>query len=194
MAKARTVSRLPGATYALSDTGPLISAFQSESFTLLTQMFPEIHIAPACFAELIKHGWGAEVRAASPMLRTVKLTPSEQKRALTVARQISQHPATNDEIIKHHLGEAQVLVLALRTQYRNDVLLLDELAARAVAKQLGVKLSGFPGVLLLAVQGGLLSAEELKARLEHCRKQGTHYSAVFIKQVYEMAKQMRRRL
>jgi predicted nucleic acid-binding protein len=192
MAKARTVSRLPGATYALSDTGPLISAFQSESFPLLTQLFPEVHIAPACLAELIQHGWETEVRSASSALRIVKLTSSEQRRARAVARQIAHHPATNDGIVEHHLGEAQVLVLALRARYRNDVLLLDELAARAVAKEMRVKLSGFPGVLLLAVQGGLLSAEELKERLERCRTQGTHYGVTFIKQVYDMAKRLRR--
>lgn len=192
MAKARTVSRLPGVTYALSDTGPLISAFQSESFTLLTQMFPEVHISSACLAELIKHGWETEARAASSTLKVVKLTSSEQQRALAVATQIAQHLTTNDRIAEHHLGEAQVLVLALRAQYRNDILLLDELAARAVAKQMGMKLSGFPGVLLLAVHGRLLKAEELKQRLERCREQGTHYGAAFIKQVYEMAKPRRR--
>ena len=82
--------------------------------------------------------------------------------------------------------------MALRPEHRNDLLLLDELAARAVAKQKGIKLSGFPGVLLLAAQTGLISAEELKTRLEMCREQGTHYRTNFIQQVYEMAKQRRR--
>jgi len=70
--------------------------------------------------------------------------------------------------------------------------LLDELAARAVAKDVGVKLSGFPGVLILAVQANLISAEDLKKRLEICRAQGTHYSVTFIQQAYEMAKHSRR--
>lgn len=192
MAKARTVSRPPGATYALSDTGPLISAFQSDSFALLAQIFTEVHTSPTCLAELINHGWEEEVRAAAPTLVVVNLTPSEQNRALTIASHIAQHADTNDPITEHHLGEAQVIALALRPAHRNDVLLLDELAARAIAKQMGVKLSGFPGVLLLAVQGELLSAEELRKRLERCREQGTHYGAAFIKQVYEMAKPMRR--
>ena len=34
--------------------------------------------------------------------------------------------------------------------------------------------------------------EELKARLEMCRAQGTHYGARFIQQIYEMARQRRR--
>src|SRR5207245_11222283 len=97
-------------------------------------------------------------------------------------------PGTNDRVVENHRGEAQAIVLALRSEYQEDILLLDELAARAIAKQAGLKLSGFPGVLLLAVQGGLISAAELKARLEACRQQGTHYGATFIQHVYEMAK------
>lgn len=159
---------------------------------LLTQIFTEVHISQVCLAELIKHGWEKEFHAASSTLRVVKLTPSEQRRALTVARHIARHPATNDRIVEHHLGEAQVIVLALRAEYRNDILLLDEFAARAVAKHMEVRLSGFPGVLLLAVQGSLITAEELKQRLERCRKQGTHYGVAFIKQVYKMAKYVRR--
>lgn len=68
------------------------------------------------------------------------------------------------------------------------MLLLDELAARAVAEELGLTLSGFAGVLLVAVREGLLTAEELKRRLETCQRQGTHYSEAFIEQVYLAAK------
>jgi len=118
----------------------------------------------------------------------MKLTVNEEKRALTFARQIAQHPDTDDPVAENHLGEAQAIVLALRPEYRDDLLLLDELAARATAKEAGLKLSGFPGALLLATRYGLISAEELKARLEACRQQGTHYGATFIHQVYLMAK------
>jgi predicted nucleic acid-binding protein len=79
-------------------------------------------------------------------------------------------------------------VLAARPEFADDVLLLDELAARAVAKELELTLAGFAGVLLVAVQEGLLTAEELKRRLEACQRQGTHYSDVFIEQVCLAAK------
>ncbi len=194
MAEVRAATRRPGVTYAVSNTGPLISAFQSDSFALLAHIFAEIHTSTVCMAELTNHGWEEEVRAASPKLVIMKLASGEERRALAIAKQIAQHPDTNDPIAEHHLGEAQAIVLALRSEHRADLLLLDELAARAIAKQMGVKLSGFPGALLLAVQGGLITAEELKVRLEKCREQGTHYGASFIKQVYEMAKQGRRKI
>jgi len=185
----RPIIRLPGSTYAVSNTGPLISAFQSDSFSLLTKIFAAIHVPMTCVAELEKHGWGEQVQAASPQLAVVLLTTSEEKRAMTFAERIARRPECGDSIALNHLGEAQAIVLALRSEYRQDLLLLDELAARAIAKQAGMKLSGFPGVLLLATRGGLISPEELKARLELCRAQGTHYGVMFIRQVYNMAKQ-----
>ena len=112
----------------------------------------------------------------------------KEKRALTFARRIAQHPDTKDPAIENPLGESQAIVLALRSEHKDDLLLLAELAARSIAKQAGIKLSGFPGVLLLATQVGLISAEDIKKRLELCRVKGTHYGVKFIKQVYEMAK------
>lgn len=185
-------TRLPGTTYAVSNTGPLISAFQSDSFHLLTQVFAEIWISSACAAELEKHGWGEEIQTAQPALVVVELTADEHKRALKVARQIAENTDSHDPVAENHLGEAQAIVLAQRPEHKNDLLLLDELAARSVAKQLGLKLSGFPGVLLLATQGGLITAKELRTRLEKCRAEGTHYGTAFIQQVYEMARRHRR--
>lgn len=186
--------RVAGVTYAVSNTGPLISAFQSDSFSLLTQLFTEIHISTVCATELAKHGWEDEVKAATPKLVVIKLTPEEEPRALEIAEKITRHPDTNDPVVENHLGESQAIILASRPDYQNDLLLLDELAARAVAKQLGIKISGFPGALLLAVQGGLISPRDLKLRLEKCKSLGTHYGDSFILQVYEMAKRSRRKI
>ena len=80
------------------------------------------------------------------------------------------------------------MVLAARPQFVNDVILLDELAARAVAEGIRLTLSGFAGVLLAAVREGILTADELQNRLEICRRQGTHYSEAFIRQIYLAAK------
>jgi predicted nucleic acid-binding protein len=193
MTQHQIIIRSPGVTYAISNTGPLISAFQSNSFNLLSQIFSEIHTSSICVTELIKHGWEKNIESASPKLVIVELIPDEEDQALHTAEQIARHPDTNDPNSINHLGEAQAIVLALRAEYRNDLLLLDELAARAIAKQLKVKLSGFPGVLLLAVQVGLISPEDLRTRLEKCRTEGTHYGTAFIQQVYKMAKQSRRK-
>jgi len=53
---------------------------------------------------------------------------------------------------------------------------------------MGLTLAGFAGVLLVAVQEKLLTADELRKRLGTCRRQGTHYSKALIEQVYRAAK------
>jgi predicted nucleic acid-binding protein len=191
--RSKPPTRLPGTTCAVSNTGPLISVFQSDSFSLLARVFAAIHIPVACVVELDRHGWEEEIQVASSRLVVVRLTGGEEKRAMSFAEQIAQHPDSTDPVAENHLGEAQAIVLALRSAYRQDLLLLDELAARAVARQAGVRISGFPGVLLLASRSGLISAEDLKARLETCREEGTHYGVAFVEQVYDMARRGRRR-
>ncbi len=181
-----------GLTYAVSDTGPLISAFQSGSFTLLADLFAEVHTPTACVDELERHGWADEMRVAAPTLVHVALTEDEQRRAEAFARQIAEHSESSNRDPAEHSGEAQAIVLALRPEYRHDVLLVDERAARAVASAAGLNISGFPGVLLLAAQAGLITPEDVRARLETCRRQGTHYGMRFIEQVYQMAKRGRR--
>jgi predicted nucleic acid-binding protein len=192
MMKTSFKTRLPGATYAISDTGPLISAFQCKSFDVLIRIFAGVLVSPTCQTELKEHGWEEEIQSSSPHVVVVSLTVDEEKQSLSFAEQIAQHPETHNPVAKDHLGEAESIVLALRPEHHNDLLLLDEFAARSVAKQAKIKLSGFPGVLLLAVQVGLISAESLKTRLEECRAQGTHYGTMFIQQIYDMAKQRQR--
>lgn len=181
------VARSPGTTIAISDTGPLISAFQSSSFELLTELFEWIAISTASKAELTRHGWQDKVEAASPVIVIFELTPEEEPQAKIIAAQIAQHPESDDPVIENHLGEAQAIVLAMRQEFQDDILLLDELAARAVARKLNVNLSGFAGVLLLAVRAGLITPMSLRQRLETCRTQGTHYSLGFIASVFELA-------
>jgi predicted nucleic acid-binding protein len=180
--------REQGVTYAISDTGPLISIFQSDSLDLVTTLLPVIHISPKCVEELAQHGWGKSLQSAGSRIESHFLTQAEEEMAWTIARQTAFHPLSRDPVADNHLGEAQAMALAARPEFVNDVLLLDELAARAVAEEMGLTLSGFAGVLLVAVQEGLLTADELKKRLDTCRQQGTHYSEAFIEQVYLAAK------
>ena len=176
--------REPGATHAISDTGPLISIFQSDSLELVTTLLPVIHIPSACRDELIRHGWSQSLQSATSRIEVHSLTESEEEMARTIARQIAFHPLSRDPVPDSHLGEAQAIVLAKREEFINDILLLDEQAARVVACQEGLQITGFPGVLLLAVRRGLITPTDLKQRLIICQQQGTHYSTSFIEQVY----------
>ena len=99
------------------------------------------------------------------------------------------HPASKDTQPDSHLGEAEVISLLRRQEFTHSVLLLDELAARGIAIELNLKMSGFAGVLLLAVDEELLTADEAKAKLERCKQAGIHYSITFINRIYQTAKE-----
>ena len=180
--------RVSGATHAVSDTGPLISAFQSDSLSIVTALLPAIHVPTRCRDELIRHGWQESVRSAGAAIRTHVLSPSEEEIAWCIARQIAEHPLSRDPKPENHLGEAQAMALACRPEFADDVVLLGELAARAVADTMRLKLTGFAGVLLAAARQAFLDAEDMRQRLESCQHQGTHYSDSFIEQVYLAAK------
>jgi len=61
--------------------------------------------------------------------------------------------------------------------------LLDELAAREIARELELRVSGFAGVLAKAGLEGLLTADEIRRLLTICRNKGTRYSIAFIEEV-----------
>ncbi len=173
----------------VSNTGPLISAFQSDSLDLMTALFGTVHTSEACIAELVGHGWEETLTQHGSHVVSHRLTESETAQAASLAARIAAYPASKDPESSHHIGEAEVMVLVQRPEFAGAVLLLDELAARAIATEIGLTISGFAGVLLLAVDEGLLTADEVRERLMRCQQQGTHYSNAFIEQIYQAAKE-----
>jgi len=80
------------------------------------------------------------------------------------------------------------MALALRPEFIGAPVLIDERSARAVVKKAGFHVTGFAGLLLSAVGAGLLTAEQVKQRLDACRYQGTHYGERFIEGTYQSAR------
>ena len=64
-----------------------------------------------------------------------------------------------------------------------EQILLDEKAARNVAQELGLHITGFPGVLGRAGLDGLVTQDEIRLLLKTCQQQGTHYSDALIESV-----------
>jgi len=176
----------------VSDTGPLVSMFQSDSLALVTSLLGVIHTSETCLRELLQHGWEDAVTEAGNQLVRHELSDPQRERAQALARQIASHSDAKDEDFLVHLGEAEAMVLAQDLKPGGGVLLVDELAARRVAMSADITGVGFAGVLLLAVEAGLLTPRDVRERLEHCRRHGTHYSPLLIERVYQAAKEARR--
>ena len=177
---------------AISDTGPLISIFQSDSMDLVAALLGRLHTSAACLAEAVDHGWAEAINATGAMLISSPLTSEEDVQAEAYAARIAAYSTSRTSAPGSHRGEAEVMVLAQRPEFAEGVLLLDELAARRVASELNLSISGFAGLLLRMVSEGLLTADGVKERLERCTQQGTHYSGTLVELVYRQAKERER--
>jgi predicted nucleic acid-binding protein len=175
-------------TTVACNTGPLISAFQCGRMDLLKRYFKRLYIAPSQVAEFEKHGAGEElddlIREDFVVLAEA-LTAKEKERAEMLARRIAAQPSSGDPDYCNHLPEAEAMVIAARPELECTLILLDELAARVVAEEEGLRITGFPGVAGRAGLDGLLTKNDIRHLLSLCQQQGTHYSNQLIEHVAE---------
>jgi predicted nucleic acid-binding protein len=176
---------------AVSNTGPLISALQSDCMHIIFQFYDQIHIPVDEIIEYEKHGAGQEI---SKLLETGFLvtyqdfTQEEADAAKAIAAEIAGHRTTRDKNPLHHLPESYAIVLMQRSGPGAIELLIDELAARDVARLRKVPIIGFPGILIRACRQRIIEPEEVLSALEECRRQGTHYSPRLINEIYNNLK------
>lgn len=173
---------------AISNTGPMVSAFQCGRIDLLKRYFSLIYITPSELEELNVHGWIDEVNQliAEGFVVVEELTDSEKTQAEAVAKRIAQLQKSANSDWHNDLAEAEAIVLM---QHRKNLdvamILLDEKAARQVARQLRLNLTGFPGVLGRAGLDGVLTKDEIRQLLKMCQQQGTFYSDQLIETLAE---------
>ncbi len=167
----------------VANTGPMISAFQSGCIDLLRGVFKIIYVVPSTMAEYEKHGASDFISPLidSGLVMIVPLSAAEQENATTVAQQIAASPLSRDPVAAAHIPDAETIVLAQRLGSECNFVMLDEMAAREVATRLRLRVTGFLGTLRFAYLGGLVTVEEVEKILLECRRQGTHYSRVLIR-------------
>jgi predicted nucleic acid-binding protein len=159
--------------------------------SILLQYYDQIHIPANEIQECQKHGAGQEIGKLVEtgfLIVHQDFNASENDAAKAIAEAIAENHFTRDKNWAHHLPESFAIVLMLRSNLGAGELLLDELAAREVARLRKIPIIGFPGVLIRACQHGMMDPEEVRSLLETCRRQGTHYSPQFIDEVYEKLK------
>ena len=170
----------------VSNTGPLISAFQCGRTDLLRRYFRVIHIPQSELDEFQRHNAAEEIERLidEGLVKVHVLTPEECRRAEEIARRIANRPSARVKEYQHHLPEAQAIVLMEREDLDADVILLDGQAVREVAAESGLPVAGFVAILVKACLEGLLSAEQIRTLLEVCQAAGTRYSNALIEEIY----------
>ncbi len=175
----------------VSDTGPLLSVFQSEQVELLQFLFDRIYIPQSTLPEFVKHNAAASINKLikSRFVLVCELNEQEVISARGLSEEIAAHSLTKDKLSLSHYPEAEAMVLVNRSELEVNEILLDERAARAIARAHGLAVIGFPGLLIRACRTRQITPEEARDSLIKCVSFGTHYSQSLIKEIYNRLKQ-----
>jgi len=178
----------------VSNTGPLLSAFQCNRTDLLSRYFTRIYIPDSGVKEFKHYNASEQLQKLieDGLIVVEHLTATEAAAAKQIAQRIASSPTSKVRDYHHHFPEAEAMVLAQRKALGVSRILLEERAARQVAQQLGLPLTGFIGVLLMACDEQLLDPHEMRDILDTCRQQGTRYSDDLIDKVCQQCEDLRK--
>jgi predicted nucleic acid-binding protein len=136
----------------VSDTGPLITLEKlPDGFRFIRLLYDEILVPSAVLQEVVQGQFGeAEAYLAhygiQDLIRVVEIDSQQEMAGLDILDQ----------------GEQEAIRLALK---ENLLLLIEEEAGRAVAQQLGIRISGIAGQVLRAFRNDQIGADEAVQKL-----------------------------
>lgn len=137
----------------VSDTGPLIILSKINRLDLLHSFFTKVLITPVVFNEIT----AKNDQAKNTLLKTdfIQITDLSKKKEYLKLQKVLDD------------GEASGIALA---KERSIPLLIDEKKGRKIAKQIGIEIIGFLGVLLLNYRKKNLNIKEVEKILEDVEK------------------------
>lgn len=115
----------------ITDSGCLISLERIDRLDILPALFSQVLLPPAVHAEF------------GVVLPWLKVVPPKDQGMIAALKMLVD------------AGEAEAIALAYELQYR---LIIDDLQGRKVARDLGLRLTGTIGVLVMAKQQGVIPA------------------------------------
>ena len=146
----------------VSDTTPLISLLKIKRIGLLEKLFGEVVIPQAVFTELtvdIRFDEEAEVIKNEKFISVKEVSNMASVNILKRATGLDQ-------------GESEALVLS--DEIQADILLMDEAKGRKISDQMGIHIMGTIGILMVAYEDDILTADEVKNCIDGLQNAGRH--------------------
>ena len=146
----------------VSDTTPLISLLKINRLDLLEKLFGKVLIPVAVFDELtVDKRFELEAKQIREkqfiIVRTIKNLESVS--ILKRATGLDQ-------------GESEAIVLT--DELKADLLLMDEAKGRSVSTQIGLKVMGTIGILMVAYEEQELTSDEVRKCIDGLQRAGRH--------------------
>lgn len=154
----------------ISNTTPIIALAVIDRLELLRELYTEVLIPPAVYAEVI--AGGASRAGAAELLRAhwIRTVPLTDPRRAALLVDLDQ-------------GEAEAIALA--QELNADLLIVDERLARRHAQRLGLTITGTLGILLKAKQRGLVT--NIRPLIQQLRRNRIRLSENVIQQTLQLA-------
>lgn len=145
----------------VSDTTPLISLLKIGRLDLLQNLFDTVQIPQAVFNELTSNS------AFSDEAQEIQSCPFIHIHTVDEKDTALLHRTTGLE-----LGECEAIILT--ETLHADLTLLDEVRAREVAQQMGLRIMGAVGILELAYKHGDITKDDIREYIAVLRASGRH--------------------
>lgn len=126
----------------ISDTSPLVCFRHLNKIDILRDLFNQIIIPPEVYKELVA-------------FNIVEKKFLEQYPFITIQQPKNLH-LVNELLDVLDIGEAEAI--ALSVELKPDLLLIDEVQGREIARKYNIPIKGVLGILLLAKEQGLIPA------------------------------------
>jgi len=141
----------------VSDSGPLISLMKAAKLDLLRELYGEVRIPEAVYAELTGNTRYAKEAERIRSCSFVQVVAVGERKAVDILRRASGLD----------LGESEAIVYA--DDMKADILLMEEEAGRRIARAMGLRVRGSLGILLLGYDKGILTAQEVDDALDRMK-------------------------
>ena len=158
----------------VSDSTPLITLMKAAELDLLHDLFGEIIIPEAVYAELTTNPDFQEEADLINGSDFIVVASVEDKKTVSVLQR-----ATGLD-----LGESEAIVYA--DDHHADLLLVDEASGRRVALDMGLEIMGSIGVLVSAFREGLISEAEAVDAFQKIRESNRHISERLINEALDI--------
>lgn len=148
----------------ISDTTPIITLSKIKRLDLLQMLFGNIMIPKAVYNELTSNIQFRDEADAIVNAKYIKVVDVHDVKSVELLRR-----ATGLD-----LGESEAIIYT--DDYKAELLLIDEVKGRKVAKQMGLSVMGTVGILMSAYEEKLISADEIRQYIIVMKEAGRHIS------------------
>ncbi len=164
---------------AIADTTPLISLLKIGKLDLLNELFGKVYIPKAVFGELTRNSLFVSEAQEVKNCEYIEVIEVEDKKSVGILRRATGLDA----------GESEAIILTEEQQ--GNILLMDEMRGRTVAKQMGIKIMGTIGILMIALEKRKITYSEIVQSIDILRDSGRHIKNELYEELLKAAEKFR---